>query len=168
MKRLLIPAGIGAAMALIFAVYSVADADAGQLVNYELRREPWQAVSSLTAQAAYNGGIWTGWILMGEFSDVCFEFSNDYTGNTGIKFRCEGSDDKTTSADAGADIHACDIASGTVQCSQASFERTFGAADGIGVICVDDVPYQYINCKFDDEAGANATDDLTVRYSRQM
>ncbi len=136
-------------------------------VNIEPRREPWQAVSSLTAKAAYNAGIWTGWIAMDEYSDVCFEIENDYTGNTGITMTCEVTDDKTTTAGTAADITALDIAGGSLVSVKATWTHETGAADAIWVWCVGWVPGQYLNCLFDDKAGNNATDDLTVRYSRQ-
>lgn len=132
-------------------------------------RTEYKAISALTAQAAYNGGIWTGWIPMRQYRDICFAIYNDHTGNTGVTFTCEGTDDpdNTTAGTDGFAIQASDIAGGTVQGYDATFAHTTGAADDYWVQCVEAVPYDFINCQFDDEAGNNATDDITVTYSLQ-
>ena len=150
------------AIALVLLVPSTAGA-----VNIEPRRDEWKAVASLTNRAAYNGGIWTGWILMEEYSDVCFEILQDYTGNTGVTMTCEGTDNKDDTAGTAADIPSLEIAGGTATSVKLTFSHKTGTADAKWVWCVDDVPYQYLNCLFDDKAGDDANDDLTVRYSRQ-
>ncbi len=133
----------------------------------EIKRKAYVAIDSLTAQAAYNGGIWTGWIDTQGHSTVCFEVENDYTGNTGITFRCESSDATTTTADEGFDITMDDLASGAATSTLITWAHSSGAADVRYTKCVDYIPHDFINCLFDDEAGNDATDDLTVRYSLQ-
>lgn len=157
---------IGAVMGSIVTVAVVLSATVGA-GTIEPHRGPYAAVSSLTDQAAYNGGIWTGWISMEARSDICFEILQDYTGNTGVTMRCEVTDDRSTADDGGADITAVDIAGGTATSVLLTWSHQTGTADAKWIWCVDDVPGEWISCLFDDKAGDNATDDLTVRYSLQ-
>ena len=134
-------------------------ASAGTL---EPRKRPYAAISTLTA-AAFNGGVWTGWIDMRDYSAVCFKAFHDYTGNAGVTMRCEMSSLSTTANDSGYDVASYGIASGTVTVSAMTWTRTTGA-DSRWVQCVDDVVDQFLNCKFDDSSGNNGTDTLTVEY----
>jgi hypothetical protein len=128
----------------------------------EIRRRPYTAISTLTA-ASFNGGVWTGWISMGDFTSICFRQFHDYTANTGVTMRCETSELTTTTADSGYDITSIDLAAGAATVSGLTYTRTTGA-DSRWTQCVDYVPGNFINCKFDDLAGGSADDLLTVEY----
>jgi len=151
---------LGIALGLMLLHASATQAD-----TLQVQKRKYESISSLTAQAAYNGGIWTGWIDMEGFNAICFEIENDYTGNTGITFRCESDEPPLPAADAGFDITTDDCAGGKCNSVLMTVNHTSGAADVRYTKCIDNIPHSHINCKFDDEAGNNATDDLTVRYS---
>jgi len=146
---------ISAAVILLAAAFALGG-------TLEIRKGQSTAVSTMTA-AAFNAGVWTGWIEVGDKQSICFNLFHDYTGNAGVTMRCETSDDKTTAPDAGYDLVMLTLASGTATSQAVTYSHATGA-DARWNWCWDNLPGGYVNCKVDDTSGNNGTDTITVTY----
>jgi len=128
----------------------------------EIRKGVDTSISTLTADA-FNAGVWTGWIEVGDKNAVCFDITFTRSAATGVTMRCETSQSAGTTADAGFDLHAIDIAGGTLNSYPATWTYTSSASKNWSW-CVDDLPGAYVECLFDDLASGGANDKLTVVY----
>lgn len=147
---------------IVLAVALVASATIAMAGTVEIRKTGSVAISTITADA-FNGGLWTGWINVNDKAAVCFDVTYVRAAATGVTMRCETSEASTTTADAGFDLHAIDIAGGALSSYPMTWTYTSSASKSWSW-CVDDLPGKYVNCLFDDLASGGATDYLTVVY----
>lgn len=114
---------------------------------------------------ALDAADYTGWLHVGKYRAIAFAIV--FTGGgtaTGVTMTCQTSNTTTTANGAGKDMHSLSVSAGTATSTPLTWTYTTGDSKS-WTWTVDNIPDEFLNCKFDALASGQASDlvDVTVR-----